>query len=67
MLGGIDQANQDLDLVTRGLHVVPRQDGLRTAALGNGYTLVVRPFSSGGRNTLEVQTPPGELTIKVRY
>jgi hypothetical protein len=64
--GGFDQANADFNALTRGVEVVERSDGLRTATLSNGTKIGVRPFSSRKTPTLEIRTP-GNPTIKIRY
>jgi hypothetical protein len=52
----------------RGPHIVnviERGGGLRTATLGNGTKVNVRPFSSGKFPTLEIDTP-GNPLLKIR-
>lgn len=41
-------------------------DGVRTGTLANGGTIVVRPMSTEGSPTLEIQPASGKV-IKVRY
>ncbi len=63
----MNQANKDFDaLVGQGGNVIDRGGGLRTATLKDGSKVNVRPFSSGGKPTLEIQPPTGKV-IKVRY
>jgi hypothetical protein len=64
--GGFNQANKDFDAMTRGAKVENRGGGLRTAELPDGSKLIVRPSSSGGQPTLEIQPVSGK-TIKIRY
>jgi len=64
--GGIGQANKDFDALTRGGKITDRGNGLRTAEVSNGSKVIVRPSSSGGQPTLEIQPPAGK-TIKIRY
>lgn len=48
--------------------VVEQGGGIRTGTLPNGDKVVVRPSSSGGRPTLEIQKPkPSKEKIKIRY
>ncbi|MCP9496890.1 MAG: hypothetical protein MSG64_20930 [Pyrinomonadaceae bacterium MAG19_C2-C3] len=66
--GGVNQANRDFDSLTQGAKVQSRPGGIRTAELGDGTKVIVRPSSSGGKPTLEVQPPRGGgRPIKVRY
>jgi type VI secretion system secreted protein VgrG len=64
--GGLDQANKDFDAMTRGTQVQDRGGGLRTAELPDGSKMIVRPNSSGGQPTLEIQPLSGKTT-KIRY
>jgi hypothetical protein len=64
--GGFDQANKDFDAMTRGAKVEARGGGLRTSELPDGSKVIVRPSSSGGQPTLEIQPVSGK-TIKIRY
>jgi hypothetical protein len=50
----------------RGVIVIDRGSGLRTATLSNGTKINVRPFSSGKIATLDVATP-GNPGLKIRY
>lgn len=64
--GGFGQARADFDALARGVQVIDRGGGLRTATLSNGTKINVRPFSSGRKPTLEIDTV-GNPVIKVRY
>lgn len=64
--GGFTQANKDFDAMTRGGSITNRGNGLRTAEMADGTKIIVRPFSSGGTPTLEIQPVTGK-TIKIRY
>jgi hypothetical protein len=64
--GGFNQANSDFDAMTRGARVENRGGGLRTAELPDGSKVIVRPSSSSGQPTLEIQPLTGK-TIKIRY
>lgn len=64
--GGMDQANKDFDAMTRGSTVQDRGGGIRTAELPDGSKVIVRPVSSGGKPTLEIQPLSGKTT-KIRY
>jgi len=64
--GGFNQANKDFDALTKGLPVKNQGNGIRSATLKNGSTTSVRPQSSGGKPTIEVNPPSGKV-IKVRY
>jgi hypothetical protein len=62
--GGVDQANEDFDNL-RPNGVTQRPDGSRTGHLEDGKKVTVRPRSSDGRPTLEVQE--GKNRTKFRY
>jgi hypothetical protein len=64
--GGAEQANKDFDAMTRGAKVQDRGGGVKTAELPDGSKVIVRPTSSGGKPTLEIQPPTGKTT-KIRY
>lgn len=64
--GGMDQANKDFDAMTTGANVQDRGGGLRTAEMPDGSKVIVRPNSSGGQPTLEIQPLTGKTT-KIRY
>lgn len=62
--GGFDQANKDFDAL--GLSDVrPIDGGGRVGKLPDGRTVIVRPQSTHGAPTLEVQA--GKNKIKIRY
>jgi hypothetical protein len=64
--GGIAQADADFDVIA-GIHpVVDHSNGLRTCGLPDGTTVSVRPHSSAGPPTLQIN-PPSGTPIKVRY
>lgn len=66
--GGFDQANKDFNALTRGTKVTQRPGGVRTAELKDGTKVNVRPHSSTGKPTLEIQPPKGQgPPTKVRY
>ncbi len=63
-LVGFDQAGKDFDALNpSGLKDIP--GGGRVGQLPDGRTAVVRPSSSGGAPTLEVQA--GKNHIRIRY
>ncbi len=70
--GGFDQANEDFDRVT-GTIIKDNGDGIRIKTLPDGRMLVVRPTSSDGSPTLEVQkikvskTSKNKPERKIRY
>ena len=66
--GGINQANKDFDALTRNSNVTQRSGSVRTAELKDGTKVNVRPQSSTGKPTIEIQPPKGQgRPIKVRY
>ncbi len=64
--GGLESATADFERLTQGIEVTIREEGVRTATLSNGSKITVRPTSSGGFPTLDINTP-GNPVIKVRY
>jgi RHS repeat-associated protein len=62
--GDINDANQDFDDL-KPENVRPLPNGGRVGDLPGGQTVVVRPTSSDGRPTVEIQNGPNR--IKVRY
>ncbi len=63
--GGIDEANEDFDNVVDPETVRERPGGIRTGQTEDGRNVVVRPDSSDGRPTLEIQD--GRRYEKFRY
>ncbi len=65
--GGLSQANKDFDDLAPN-NVQSRPGGVRIGDLSDGSKAVVRPNSSTGNPTLEIQPPKGQgRPIKVRY
>jgi hypothetical protein len=64
--GGFQRANADFDALTRGAPVKDHGGGIRSSTLSDGSTVSVRPSSSGGQPTVQVNPPSGRA-IKVRY
>lgn len=64
--GGFSQANDDFDEATKGLPVKDQGGGIRSATLSDGSTISVRPQSSQGSPTIQINPPTGK-PIKVRY
>ncbi|WLE60404.1 hemagglutinin repeat-containing protein [Burkholderia plantarii] len=62
--GGMNEANRDFDYLNPE-YVEVRDDGGRIGKLGDGRIVIVRPKSSDGRPTLEIQD--GKRREKVRY
>ncbi len=62
--GGFDEANRDFD-TKKPNDVVPLPDGGRRGTLPDGRQINVRPDSTDGRPTLEIQN--GKNRDKVRY
>jgi hypothetical protein len=62
--GGMDQADRDFDSLNPQ-NVKPLPDGGRRGTLDGGRNVNVRPDSSDGRPTLEIQN--GRNRDKVRY
>jgi hypothetical protein len=67
--GDITDANQDFDKLTNKLRVSAkdRGNGIRTAELPDGSTIVVRPSSREGSATIQIDRPYTSRHIKVRY
>jgi RHS repeat-associated protein len=63
--GGYDQANEDFDQVREPGETKTLPDGGRVGRLPDGRPVVVRPNSSDGRPTVEIQS--GKNRVKVRY
>jgi hypothetical protein len=64
--GGFQKSNQDFDQLAGSLPVKDYGKGIRSVEFSDGTTMSVRPHSSGGTSTLQINTP-GERAIKVRY
>jgi hypothetical protein len=64
--GGLEQANKDFDALTVSGKIQDRGGGLKTAEMPDGSKVIVRPTSSGGQPTLEIQPLSGKPT-KIRY
>ena len=41
--------------------------GVRVGQTADGKNVIVRPKSSGGQSTIEIQNPNGSAEIKIRY
>ncbi|ABI75745.1 putative wall-associated protein [Hyphomonas neptunium ATCC 15444] len=63
--GGWDKANEDFDKIVDPDSVQDRGDGVRTGKLSDGRKVNVRPDSTDGRPTVEVQD--GKNRKKYRY
>jgi len=63
--GGVDQANKDFDAL-QPTDVKDLGNGLRTGTLPGGGTVSVRPQSSQGSPTIQVNRPGGK-PVKIRY
>lgn len=63
--GGMSQANKDFNELSKGAKVQTRGT-TRTAELEDGTKINVRPNSTQGNPTLEIQPPKGQRT-KIRY
>jgi hypothetical protein len=64
--GGFNQANKDFDKLTKGLPVKNHGGGIRSATLRDGSKISVRPSSSGGSPSIQINPPKGRV-VKVRY
>ena len=64
--GGFRQANEDFDAYTGGLTQKNYPGDIRSAELLDGATISVRPSSSGGDPTIQINPTSGP-TIKIRY
>ncbi len=64
--GGLDQANKDFDSLVGGGAVKNHGGGVRSGTLPDGSTISVRPGSTQGSPTIQIN-PPSEKPIKVRY
>lgn len=65
--GTADDANRDFDNCSP-TNVEDKGDGVRVGTMPNGDRIVVRPDSSSGQPTIEIQRPDGRRSRdKVRY
>lgn len=64
--GGLNQANNDFDELAGSNPVKTYPNGTRSTQLPDGTTISVRPNSTYGSPTLQINQP-GQPTIKVRY
>jgi RHS repeat-associated protein len=64
--GGLDTANEDFDNA-EPTEVFAPKPGIRVGKLPNGDRIIVRPNSSDGRPTVEIQNPNGRKTDEIRY
>jgi len=62
--GGMNEADKDFDS-KNPTNARPLPNGGRVGKLPDGRTIVVRPTSTDGRPTLEIQNGPAR--IKIRY
>jgi len=64
--GGMPQAEQDFDDLTGGASIT-LPGGIRTGTLPDGSTISVRPQSSQGDPTIQINPADGSNPIKIRY
>jgi RHS repeat-associated protein len=66
--GGFAQANADFDNITSEFWrpVRDQGNGIRSSSLPNGGSVSVRPTSSDGTPTVQINIP-GRMAIKIRY
>lgn len=67
--GGFDQANSDFDqMELKDIKIKNTTRGiLRVGKMSDGKIVIVRPFSSEGRPTLEIRNPGNGRGIEIRY
>jgi RHS repeat-associated protein len=65
--GGFGQANKDFDTYTKGLSQKSYPGNIRSAEFPDGTTISVRPSSSGGQPTVQINPTGNVPTIKIRY
>lgn len=63
--GGLAKLTELFDAVTQGHSVDKRPDGIKTAKMPDGTTIALRPSSSGGPPTIQINGPGGQK-VKVR-
>ncbi|WP_157898717.1 PrsW family glutamic-type intramembrane protease [Luteitalea pratensis] len=64
--GGLDQATADFDQIAGNNPVTDYGGGIRSTELPNGTTVSVRPGSTQGSPTIQINSPTGN-PIKIRY
>ncbi len=67
--GGLEQANKDFDSLAGNSPVADHGGGVRSTTLPNGTRVSVRPNSTAGKPTVEINPPKGQggPKIKIRY
>jgi len=65
-VGDFSQANTDFDALVGSQPVKSHPGGIRSAEFDGNITISVRPNSSGGMPTIQINVP-GKAAIKVRY
>lgn len=64
--GGFDAANKAFDDAMGTIPIKDHGDGIRSGMLGDGTTISVRPKSSEGSATIQINPPSGK-PIKIRF
>jgi RHS repeat-associated protein len=64
--GGFEQANKEFNRLVGKLPVKNQGNGIRSATLPDGTTVSIRPGSTAGNPTIQINPPSGK-PIKVRY